>query len=198
MSLSKFQESLLVMGAIKNNMQNDLKVFKRYIKDEDLKFSLYGKMIIDICSFLNEFKRFNAYSRESESIRDTMRITAPAITRLKCWRGMEGMRNTMLAHGFRDEKDEGKLTSISKRYFEAEVPTSYAEVVLLSEYCVYVISAFICRHSEEYQSALDTVPKVDVHVQRGIKTMAEFDAAVKELEDHMFRLDSSLKKCFGV
>ena len=198
MALSKFQESLLVISAMKTNMENDLRVFKRYIHDDDLKFALNSKMIIDICSFLDEWKRFNTYSKDSEHIRATMKITAPAIRRLKSWRGIEGMRNTMLAHGFRDENDDGKLTCISKRYIDAEVPTSYVEVMLLSEYCVYIISAFICRHSEEHKLALKTVPKADVRVQRGIQTMVEFDAAVKELQEHMFGLDSSLKQCFGV
>ncbi|WMX34703.1 hypothetical protein RE654_00020 [Aeromonas caviae] len=198
MALSKFQESLLVMAAMKNNMENDLRVFKRYIHDDDLKYTIHNKMILDICSFLNEWKRFNIYSKNSESIRETMKITAPAIRRLKRWRGIEGMRNTMLAHGFRDEKDDGKPTCMRKRYFEADVPTSYAEVMLLSEYCVYVISAFICRHSEEYQSALNTIPMKTAHVQRGIDTMLEFDAALKELQEHMFGLDPNLKQCFGV
>jgi hypothetical protein len=198
MVLSKFQESLLVIGAMKKIIENDLRVFKRYIHDDDLKYALNSKMIIDICSFLNEWKRFGTYAKDNEHIKETMKITAPAIRRLKQWGGIEGMRNTMLAHGFRDDKDDGKLTNIRKRYLEAEVPTSYAEVMLLSEYCVYVIAAFICRHSEEYQAALKAIPKIDELVERGIKYDVEFDAAVKELEKHMFELDPSLKQCFGV
>lgn len=198
MALSKFQESLIVIGAIKKNIENDLCVFKRYIHDDDLKYSLNRKMIIDICSFLNEWKRFGTYAKDNEYIRETMKITAPAIRRLKKWGDIEGLRNTMLAHGFRDDNDGGKITNISRRYFEAEVPTSYAEVMLLSEYCVYVSAAFICRHADEYQAALKVIPKIDGNVERGIKTNVEFDAAVKELEKHMFELDPSLKKCFGI
>ena len=198
MALSKFQESLLVISAMKTIMENDLRVFKRYIHDDDLKYALNNKMLIDICSFLNEWKRFNTYARDNERIRETMKVTAPAIKRLKSWKGIEGMRNTMLAHGHRDDNDNGKLTCLNKRYFEAEVPTTYAEVMLLSEYCVYVISAFICRHKEEHTAALVTIPKFEVEVKRGIETLGEFDAAVKDLQRHMFELDQSLKQGFGV
>ncbi len=198
MALSKFQESLLVVSAMKTIMENDLRVFKRYIHDDDLKFALNNKMLIDICSFLDEWKRFNTYARDSESIRETMKVTAPAIKRLKSWRGIEGMRNTMLAHGHRDDNDNGKLTCLNKRYFEAEVPTTYAEVMLLSEYCVYVISAFICRHKAEHKAALETIPKFEQEVKRGIETLDEFDAAVKDLQKHMFELDPSLKQGFSV
>lgn len=198
MTLSKFQESLLVISAMKTIMENDLRVFKRYIHDDDLKYALNNKMLIDICSFLDEWKRFNTYAKDCEHIRATMKITAPAIKRLKSWRGIEGMRNTMLAHGYRDDNDNGKLTCLNKRYFEAEVPTTYAEVMLLSEYCVYVISAFICRHKEDHKAALETMPKFEAATRKGIETRDEFDAAVKDLQEHMFELDPSLKQGFGV
>lgn len=70
--------------------------------------------------------------------------------------------------------------------------------MLLSEYCVYVISAFICRHKEDHALALSTIPERDVNVVRGIQYMAEFNADVKELQEHMFRLDPLLKEGFGV
>ncbi len=83
MALSKFQESLLVISAMKNIMENDLRVFKRYINDDDLKYALNNKILIDICSFLDEWKRFNTYATESVRIRETMKITAPEIKLLK-------------------------------------------------------------------------------------------------------------------
>lgn len=179
MKITKFQESLLVISAMKTIMENDLRVVKRYMHDDDLKFSLNNKMLIDICSFLSEWKRFGNYAKNDARIRETMEITAPAIKRLRSWRGLEGMRNTMLAHGHRDDNDGGNLTCLDKRYFEAEVTTTYTEAMLLSEYCVYVISAFICRHKEDHALALSTIPERDVNVVRGIQYMAEFNADVK-------------------
>lgn len=198
MPLSKFQESLLVISAMKNIMENDLCVFKRYQHDEDLKFALHNKMLIDICSFMGEWKRFNNYAKNDACIKETMRITAPAITRISKWKGLEGMRNTLLAHGFRDNNNQGKLTCLNNRLFDADVPTTYAEIMLLSEYCVYVISAFICRHGNEHQEAMALIPEWNHDVKRGIETLAEFDADVEKLQTHMFMLDPSLKHCFGV
>lgn len=186
------------MNAMKNIMENDLRVFKRYKHDEDLKYSLHNKMLIDVCSFLGEWKRFNNHAKNDVHIQETMRITAPAIQRISKWKGLEGMRNTLLAHGYRDDNNQGKLTCLNKRYFDADVPTTYAEVMLLSEYCVYVISAFICRHRNEHQEAMALVPEWNHDVKRGIETQAEFDADVEKLQSHMFNLDPSLEQCFGV
>ncbi len=127
LGLSKFQESLLVISAIKTILESDLRVFKRYIKDEDLKFSLNNKMLVDISSFLDEWKRFETYAKDDERIKETMKITAPAIKRLLRWTGIKGMRNTMLAHGFRDRGNGGKPTCLEARYFDADVPTTYEE-----------------------------------------------------------------------
>ncbi len=198
MDISKFQESLLVMSAMKTIMENDLRVFKRYKHDEDLKYSLNNKMLVDICSFLAEWKRFGNYAKSDDHIKETMRITAPAIQRLNKWKGLEGMRNTLLAHGYRDDNNHGKLTCLNKRYFNADVPTTYAEVMLLSEYCVYVISAFLCRHKTDHQVALAALPKWDSNSKRGIETQFEFDEDVKKLQEHMFHLDPALKKGFGL
>ena len=198
MILTKFQESLLVISAMKNIMENDLRVFKRYKHDEDLKYSLNNKMLIDICSFMKEWKRFNNYAKHDEHIRETMKITAPAIQRISQWTGLEGMRNTLLAHGYRDDNNQGKLTCLNKRYFNADVPTTYAEVMLLSEYCVYTIATFICRHRNEHQKAMALVPNWNHDVKRGIETQGEFDAEVEKLQAHMFNLDPSLKQCFDV
>jgi hypothetical protein len=164
----------------------------------DLADEANNKMLIDISSFLDEWKRFNTYAKDDERVKETMRITAPAIKRLKRWEGIKGMRNTMLAHGHRDDGNDGKLTCLDARYFDADVPTTYAEVMLLSEYCVFVISAFLCRHKEDHEIALKNVPKREKDVVRGIQTQGEFDQAVLDLQEHMFGLDPGLKGCFGV
>ncbi|MCG3808899.1 hypothetical protein I3252_05300 [Psychrobacter sp. Ps4] len=198
MPLTKFQESLLVLTGLKTVMQNDLRVIKRYIHDEDVKWSLSNKMLIDICSFLEEYRRFNNYAKDNTYIRDTMKITAPAIKRLKSWSGIQGLRNTVLAHGFRDDNDQGKPTCLDKRYFDADIPTNYAEIMLLSEYCVYVISAFMCRHKEDHQLAISKQPSGDANVSRGIETLEDFNKDVEELQRHMFELDPTLKNRFGI
>lgn len=198
MPLTKFQESLRVLSGMKTIFENDLKVMKRYIRDEDLKWSLNNKMLIDICSFMDEWQRFNQYAEQDQSIRDTMKVTAPAIRRIKKWKGIKGFRNTVLAHGLRDDKDSGKPTCLGKRYFDANVPTTYAEVMLLSEFCVYAISAFICRHQDDHFIAISEQVSVPDNVIRGIRTQQDFDAAIEDLQKHMFGIDPSLKDKFGI
>ena len=197
MSLTKFQESLLVLSGLKTVMENDLRIINRYSNDEDVKWSLTNKMLIDICSFMDEWKRFNNYAKSDNSIRETMKITAPAIKRIKSWTGIRGFRNTMLAHGSRDDSVQGNLTCLNKRYFDADVPTTYAEIMLLSEYCVYTISVFRVRHEKDYLIAFGKQPTRNTDVIRGIETLDEFYKDIADFQKHIFTLDPTLKAKFG-
>ncbi len=195
MPINKFQESMLVFSAMKNNIENDLRVFKRHIQDEDLKFSLHKKMLIDISSFLDEWAKFKSYGKDTK-IRETFEIVTPAIKRINKWKDIKHMRNTILAHGFRDKTRSKNLTCLNEKYFEANVPTTYAEVMLLSEFIVYIIATFICRHKEEHSIALASVPSYSIKEERGIDTMEEYNNDIKVLENQLFSKDPSLKDSF--
>ncbi|WP_158772532.1 hypothetical protein [Cobetia sp. L2A1] len=190
------QDSIVILGAIKGLMESDLKLIRRYKQDEELKFSISIKMIIDIYSIMNKWKRFNTYARDDLRVRETMKIVKPAIDRIKKWRGIEGMRNTMLAHGFRDDNKNGKITCLKKRYFDAEVPKSYAEIMLLSEYCVYICATVICRHKNT-DHAVELEKEYDCKENLAeITTMKELEDYVNELRQYMFSIDPELEHCF--
>lgn len=198
MELSKFQESVRVLSGLKTILENDLRVLKRYIKDEDLKFSLYQKMLINIDSFSEEWKRMNNYAKENKSLRKTLSITSPAQKRIEKWKGIHGFRNTVLAHGFRDDGNDGKPTCLDKRYFSADVPNTYAETMLLAEYAVYAISAVICLHPEDHATAIYGANKKREPENNGITTMKEFEKDISSLQEHMFSIEPKLKECFGI
>jgi hypothetical protein len=200
MELGKIQQCILVLSALKNNFQNDLNVIKRYIHDDDLKYSIANKILVDIASFLDEWKVVCSLAAENIAIRETLAITAPAIRRIKKWEGVKGLRNTALAHGFRDDSTGGQITCLNKRYFNANVPTTYAEIMLLAEFAVYAISTVLCRHKDEHKEAMVVLSKevFDASVVRGIQTMLEFNAEIKSLQESMFLADPKLKVCFGI
>jgi hypothetical protein len=199
MELTKFQETLSVFAAIKNNIENDLKVIKRYINDDDLKFSLTNKMLIDIVSFLSEWKRVNTYVKDDEEIKETMSITSNIIKRVKKWRGIEGMRNTILAHGFRDTNNNDKLTCLDKKYFNADVPTNYAEIMLLSELIVYVIATFICRHKADSDKCNEFHKSKEYNSEsKGIITMEEFNKEISFYISELYKNKPELKECFKI
>lgn len=85
--LNPIQESIIVLSAMKNIMEPALKVFKRYHADEDVKFILHSKMLIDLSSFLEEWARLGPICKNNPDLIFTLKICEPALSRLK--NGME-------------------------------------------------------------------------------------------------------------
>lgn len=196
--MTPLQESLKVLSAMKNIISNDLTVIKRYIHDEDLKFSLSNKMLADLVSFLDEWDILRGIARGDKAILETAELAQPAIARIRKWHGLRAMRNTMISHNFRDKRNKNQPTCLQKNYFDATVPRTYAEIMLLSEYAVYAASTVICRHYKDQAQQIENTPTYRENPCTGISTYEEFEKEVESLKQTLFAKDSSLKACFGV
>lgn len=194
--MTPFQECISVLSALKYTISNDLTVFKRYINDDDLKFSLSNKMLIDLVSFLDEWNHFRSLAKEDPELQKTANIAQPALDRIRKWDGIQTMRNTMLAHNFRDKKNKNKLTCLQTRYFSANVPRSYAEIALLSEFAVYAIATVICRHPDDHKEQRDNIPRYHESNTDEIRTLNEFHEELRKLRAALFAKDERLRSCF--
>lgn len=200
MALTKFQESLLILGAIKNILEPELRVIKRYIHDDDLKFTITNKMLIDLVSLLDEWKRLEKIGKNDMEVRETLKIASLAIKRVKSFKGIRLQRNTMLAHGFRDKSNDYKLTNVNNIISNPNIPKKYAEIILLAEFAVYAISIFICRHRKDYELALNNIQTNVTGVDlegKGIDTLNEFEDEIDKLRLLLFEQDPSLENCFN-
>ncbi|UZH04156.1 hypothetical protein OJ965_08610 [Pantoea anthophila] len=194
--LTPIQESVFVLSALKNTFEPALKTFKRYINDDDVKFLLQNKMLIDLYSFQEEWARLNALCATNPEVVLTRKICEPALSRLHKWGGIRDFRNKVLAHGYREElkvNGGGKVNSpadLKKWYFDADVPNSYAEVLLLAEMAYFCMAIFIIRHGDstkdiDFNYKEETAPK-------GIQTAQEFDAEMSGFMRHISTLDNSI------
>ncbi|MBK5015817.1 hypothetical protein [Pantoea sp. S62] len=196
LTLTPIQESVFVLSALKNTFEPALKTFKRYINDDDVKFLLQSKMLIDLYSFQEEWARLNALCATHPELVLTRQICEPALTRLHKWSGIRDFRNKVLAHGFREElkvNGGGKINApadLKKWYFDADVPNSYAEVLLLAEMAYFCMAIFITRHGDSTKD-IDFNYKEEAET-KGIQTAQEFDTAISDFMNHISSLDNSI------
>ena len=199
--LNPIQESIIVLSVMKNIMEPALKVFKRYHDDEDVKFILHSKMLIDLSSFLEEWARLGPICKNNPDLIFTLKICEPALSRLKRWDGIRQFRNKALAHGFREELKgtNGKVvyspTNLSRWYFDANVPNNYAEVLLLSEMAYFCMAIFISRHGNENQG-LDFTHKEEVE-SKGIQSTSEFDEVMIDFMNHIKSMDATIERTWN-
>lgn len=194
--LTPIQESVFVLSALKNTFEPALKTFKRYINDDDVKFLLQSKMILDLYSFQEEWARLNALCANNLKLVLTRKICEPALTRLHKWGGIRDFRNKVLAHGYREElkvTGGGRINApadLKRWYFDADVPNTYAEVLLLAEMAYFCMAIFITRHGD-CTKGIDFNHKEEI-ASKGIQTPQEFDAEMSEFMRHISSLDNSI------
>lgn len=199
--LSPMQESVIALSAMKNSMEPIIKSFKRYYNDDDVKFVLQAKVLIDLSSFQEEWCRLDSLCKDNPEVINTKRICQPAIDRINQWDGIRSFRNKALAHGFREEFKEANgrvinsLTDLKRWYFDANVPNAYAEVFLLAEMSYFCMAIFITRHGHEIEG-IDVLYKGEIEI-KGIDSAKEFDNSMREFMKHIETMEPSLKQSWS-
>lgn len=194
---TELQESLLILSACKTHLTSALNILNindpdraHYLEDEDLKFVACNFLKIQVCSFLEEWGRFERQGGDPE-VQDTLRIAKPAIDHIRGWPGLRAIRNKLLAHPnrhrlHRSRREEPMWAWEAFEQFNA--PTNYAEDILLGNCAVAAISIALDQHKPEYEEALKKLEKISRDVEhKGVETheelMREFDRIIKEMAD---------------
>lgn len=191
-SLTRLQESLLQLAAFKNSLEAALRALAPAdrVQDEDLKFTVSNHIQVLLCSFLEEWKVFEGLGADS-NVRNTLRVAAPAVDRVRRWRGLPKVRSMLLAHGFRGK--DGKMVHPWDVFAKHDAPTAYAEVTLLANCAKLAIEAALDRHRQEYKEAAEHVLKMNRDIEdKGIRTIGEIKAELSKIDEEMAKLRSAV------
>lgn len=185
----------MVFAALKNQLEPALKVIKRHISEDDLRFTVANHLLTLVSSFLDEWRRFKALNDASAS--KTILTAAPAVERIQQWTGIYELRSSALAHGFR--KKDRSLVHMSDLFGQKVAPTTYAEQILLAECAVYAIATAICQLHDIYQDGLSRVYGTGPHHvgSYGIQTMEAFEQEISAIRRTITSIDPDLEACFN-
>lgn len=200
MDLTSLQEMLLILNLLRVKIKSCVQSFDRYkYSDEDIKWTLSQKMQIDIASFLEEWKRLEGCGKKDSDVRDTLILCAETVRRIRSWPDLESHRNTMLAHPSRDKAFNYNITDLNQRFYNAKVPTTYAEILLLAKLANLAISVVLARHSNGWACAKRAM-KEKYHTDtnempiRGILHEYEVDSEWKKMIRHILEKDPTLQE----
>jgi hypothetical protein len=105
---------------------------------------------------LDEWKKLEALGRETQ-IKNTLKITSPAIGRIRQWKGLPKERSILLAHGHRDKDGVAALPwDVFGKY---DAPTAYGETILLGNCVLLAVAVVIDRHRADYQEVFNQLSK---------------------------------------
>ncbi|MBA7654050.1 hypothetical protein ES703_61924 [subsurface metagenome] len=189
--LTSFQESLLVLAALSNQIEWALKAMvpKDRIEDKDLKFTISNHIQILLCSFLDERKRLEALGCD-DKIRATLKMASPALDRIRRWRGLRKLRSTLLAHGHRTR--EGAFVWPSKVFGNHPIPTAYAEIILLGNCALLAVRVVLTQHQSDYQEAVQQLSNLKKDIEdEGIRTVGEIKEELNKIKAEILKITES-------
>ncbi|UPK82500.1 hypothetical protein LW139_07370 [Proteus vulgaris] len=208
--MENFYSSLMAFEFFKGKFERDqylieysVEITKKYGKkckelnyfNEDLKQSLFLKQIIDVCSFLDEFRVFRSFAKSNEKVLNICKKVKPAIDRIEEIKGLRTYRNALAAHNFRHEKKKESIILLSDYTRNPDCPNSIAEIFFLSALCSTIIEVINTDLKDECQLAQEyyfsrLVDDKDEPL-RGIKSL-------REAYDHIdkYRIDLELQPKF--
>lgn len=179
-NISRIQSSLMSLGALKFFLEDSLKSFKA-IPREDTRLVLGNYILINVHSFNQEWKRFESFAKNDESVKESCVIAKPAVDRIRYWKGLSQLRSKVLAHEMYD-KDDQSLVNYKRFFGDKKAPIEIWEQALLGECAVYAIGVALTRHSQLNIEAQAVVNACEAH---------QLEAAGVSTED-MFNVEADL------
>lgn len=147
-----------------------------------------NQLLIYANSFLEEWENLGSVCREDARVTKVRKIASPFTRRIRCW-DLIGIRNSFLAHNFRDK---GKINVLTKSHDgELNTPSSYGDDVLLCG-CIFCIKEIlVTEFKSEYNELIAHLKTIKPpKVKKGIESDK---LAVEELEQ-LIEQSNSLKQ----
>jgi len=199
--LTPIQESLLILAGLSNQIKwaIDSVLLEDRIKDENLKFTISNHIHIILCSFLEEWHTLEKLGVDKKLI-VILKITSPALSRIRKWKGLTKVRSILLAHGHRDKK--GMLVCPWEVFKEYNAPTAYAETMLLGKCALLATKVLLKYYKLEYNTAIQNFSETKRKIMdKGIRTIKDIDAELEQVTNGMLHIaysynDSELERLF--
>lgn len=179
MGLTPIQENLLIFQSLVNYIEMALSTIpphKDRLKDEPLKFILSNWLLLQISSFLDEWKKFEGLGKDNIPIQKIAQKTSPYLKRIRKWKGIYKFRSMVLAHSFRDENNN--FISAPKVHLKHDVPTAYAEIFLLANCAINAMKVALNHSKDEFSIAVAKEKDSDIPVK--VKGVTDLNKAKEE------------------
>lgn len=192
--LSPLQESLHILNFTANQIIWAISPLdKGRGTSEELKFVLSQYVVILLTMFLKEWEILGRQGRDDPRLRNTLRITSPAIDRIRSWKGLRKYCNIAAAHGQRD--DQGKFIHLPEALDRYKVPSNYAETILLGKCAIKAITELTNEFSEEMEASKPRLKATfPIPIRRGMRIYSEIGPELAEVQRQMELERSRIKK----
>lgn len=155
LELTRVQQVLYNIFSLNADLQANWILIEKQLKDVDDKYlihTIHYYSLIQVCSFLDEYKILETESRTDEKLKHSMYILSPGIRRVRKYKGLQNIRNTMIAHHNRNKM--GSFIPYWKSIEQAKYPKSENDIKLILELIIGIGNKLHERHADLLQPAI--------------------------------------------
>lgn len=155
LKLSRIQEVLYNIFCINADLQANWIMIEQQLHDVENRYlihTIHYYCLIQVCSFLEEYKLLEAQSRTDEKLRRSLYILSPGIRRVRKYKGLQNIRNSMLAHYNRNKTSS--FVPYWKVIEEVKYPKTENDINLLLELIIGIGNKLHERHIYNLQPAI--------------------------------------------
>lgn len=195
----RFSESLLILFLI----NKEISIYGELFEDADKILTaensecnfnryhaFYSLILIKVVSFFDEYDLLRSISTDRIEFRTIDKKIIPYRKRLEKWKDIKKLRNTFLAHNYRDTKKNNVLVLLNDYISTFNVPITTYDVRLVVKIIDVILETLGSFFGEELTLALigysstvhhnDTI-KSEMHL-KALKTEDEYNIEIEKLE----------------
>lgn len=182
MNISKLQDSVLILTTLAASVDEYFKILKTESKNKSsvVYAAVSSQVLLQACSFKEEWKTFLGLQEETERIANVRAKAQNFSKRIHQWTDLEKIRNTFIAHNFRDKSDNYSNRLLKPYERELSIPGQFPDYIILCG-CIHYIHKIIAKEFYNELFALTDLIKTRKAptIKKGVATK---DDALRELQ----------------
>ena len=160
LKFTKLQDSIFVLCTLEALLSEYRKPLLKEKPDSIVYYALINQIVLNACSYLEEWELFGGLSSEEPRILLLRKIAKPAIDRINKWKDLKLVRNSLIAHNHRITKQNNSptITNIKR---QLSCPNSLYDYKLLIG-CIYVTKNALLRiFAKEYNEIVPYLKDIE-------------------------------------
>jgi Golgi nucleoside diphosphatase len=182
MVISKIQDSLIILSTLAASVEEYFRMLKQENQNKEsvIYAALSSQILLQACSFKEELRIFYGVNEERERVTRVSQKSQYFTKKINQWTDLEKIRNTYIAHNFRDRSD-GYSNRLLKPYGrELNVPNRFPDYIILCGCIDYTSKIILQEFMVEFNSL---APVLRTRKAPIIKAGAnDISEAIKELQ----------------
>ena len=201
-AMTNFQKTLVALTSIRNSIEraalclyavngSNLSDKPDRVSDPFLLFTLQNYLLILLCSFLDEWRRFSSFAKNDARVIQANKIVKPAMDRFQRWPHLHKIRSGMLAHS---PNNSGEMIFPWEAFAKYRCPTTLEEILLLAFCSLMAVDHVKDRFAEDQAEAEKEILNMDRAIKaQGVPNTAQLESEFAAIQEQI----SGLKKQQG-